>query len=192
MVGLPALDDGEVTGDGLFQDVLAALELADFLAVGNRGAIAGGGVERRNAGTTCAHFFGEGALWGQFHFQLATEQLAFELGVFAHVGGDHLANLPVFQQHAQTKTVNAAVVGNHGQALDATPLDFADKVFRDAAQAETTGQYRHVVGQAFEGLFIGCNALVQSGHADPPFVVVEPTRLSVSVCRHLHRKRLIC
>lgn len=117
----------------------------------------------------------------QLHLQLAAEQLAFELGVFAHVGSDHLADLPVFQQYAQAKAVDAAVVGNHGQALDAAPLDFANEVFRDAAQAETTGQYRHVVGQAFKGLFIGCNALVQSGHADPPFVVVEPTKLSVSV-----------
>ncbi len=118
---------------------------------------------------------------GQFHFQLAAQQLAFELGVLAHVGRDHLADLPVLQQHAQAKAIDTAVVGNHRKALDATALDFADKVFRDAAQAETTSQYRHVVGQAFECLFIGCNALVQSGHADPPFVVVEPTRLSVSV-----------
>jgi hypothetical protein len=54
-------------------------------------------------------------------------------------------------------------------------LDLGDEVFRDAAQAEAAGQYRHVVGQACKGLFIGCNALVQSGHADPPFVVVEPS-----------------
>ncbi|MNE32092.1 hypothetical protein D3C80_1256870 [compost metagenome] len=192
MVGLPALDDGEVTGNGFFKDVLAALELTHFFALGNRGAVAGGGEERRDAGTAGAHLLGQGPLRGQLHVQLTAEQLAFEFGVFSHIGGDHLANLPVFKQHAQAEAVDAAVVRDHGQALDATPLDFADEVFRDAAQAKTTGQYRHVVGQAVKGLFIGCYALVQSGHVDPPFVVVEPTRLSVSVCCHLHRRRLIC
>ena len=54
----------------------------------------------------------------------------------------------------------------------AAALDLGNEVFRDAAQAETARQYSHVVGQAFEGLFIGRYALVQSGHADPPFVVV--------------------
>ncbi|MOA19166.1 hypothetical protein D3C78_1395260 [compost metagenome] len=87
----------------------------------------------------------------------------------------------VLKQHAQAKAVDAAVVRDHGQALDATALDLVDEVFRDAAQAESTGQYRHVVGQAFKSLFIGCYALVQSGHADPPFVVVEPTGMSASV-----------
>ncbi|MCY1418722.1 hypothetical protein D9M71_342890 [compost metagenome] len=181
MVGLPAFDDGEVAGDGFFHNVLAAIELAYFLAFGNRSAIAGGGEERRDAGAASAHFLGQGALRGQFDFQLAAEQLAFEFGVLADIGGDHLADLVILKQHAQAKAVDAAVVRDHGQALDATALDLVDEVFRDAAQAESTGQYRHVVGQAFKSLFIGCYALVQSGHADPPFVVVEPTGVSVSV-----------
>ncbi|MNE30770.1 hypothetical protein D3C80_1243040 [compost metagenome] len=133
---------------------MAAIEVAHFLAFGNRGAVAGGGEERRDAGAACAHFFGEGALRGQFHFQLAAEQLALELGVFADIGSDHLADLVAFEQHAQAKAIDAAVVGHNRQALDATTLDFVDEVFRDAAQAETTGEYSHVVGETFKGLFV--------------------------------------
>src|SRR5690606_24468994 len=43
VVGLPALDDGEVAGDGRLEDVVTAVDLARFLAFGDRGAVAGGG-----------------------------------------------------------------------------------------------------------------------------------------------------
>src|SRR5690606_20423443 len=61
VVGLPALDDGEVALDGAFEDVVTAVELAHFLALGDRGAVAGGGEERGNAGAAGAQFFGQGA-----------------------------------------------------------------------------------------------------------------------------------
>jgi len=117
-------------------------------------------------------------LRGELHFQFAAEQLALELGVLADVGGDHLADLPVLEQHAQAKAVDAAVVGDHGQALDAAALDFGDEVLGDAAQAKAAGQHGHVVGQARQGLFVSCYTLVQSGHAQSPFVVVGTVRSS--------------
>src|SRR5450830_389756 len=115
VVGFPAFDDGEVAGDGLFHQVRTAVEFTGFLAVGDRGADPGGREEGWDAGATGAHFLGQGALGGQYHFDFTAEQLFFEEGVFTDIGGDHLADLPVFQQHAEAKAVDAAVVGNHGQ-----------------------------------------------------------------------------
>ncbi|MNZ49236.1 hypothetical protein D3C78_669970 [compost metagenome] len=100
----------------------------------------------------------------QFDFQLAAQQLLFEQGILANVGSDHLADLPVFQQHAQAEAVDAAVVGNHGQALDAHATDLRDQVFRDAADAEAAGNYRHVVGESGERFFVAAYAFIESCH----------------------------
>ena len=102
---------------------MAAVDLARLLAFGNRGAVAGGGEEGGDAGTAGAQLLGQGALRGEFDFQLAGEQLLLEQGVLADVGGDHLADLPVLQQHAEAETVDAAIVGYHGQIAHATTAD---------------------------------------------------------------------
>src|SRR5690606_19116195 len=110
------------------------------------------------------HFLGEGTLGSEFDFQFAAEQLTLEQGVFTDVGGDHLTNLSVFEQDAQAETVDAAVVGNNGQASDAHAFDFCDEVFRNAAQAKSTGKHCHVVGQPSEGFLISRNSFVESSH----------------------------
>jgi hypothetical protein len=122
------------------------VELAGFLAFSDGSPVAGGGVERGDASTACAKFFGQGALGGQFDFQLAAEQLAFEQRVLANIRRDHFADLMAFEQYTETKAVDAAIIGNNRKAFDATALYFRDQVFRDATQTETTGQDRHVIG----------------------------------------------
>jgi hypothetical protein len=82
----------------------------------------------------------------------------------------------IFQQHAQTEAIDAAVVGDHGQALDATALDFGDEVFRDPAEAEAARKHGHVVGKPIEGFFVCCHSLVESSHGDPAFFVVVSDR----------------
>ncbi len=69
-----------------------------------------------------------------------------------------------FQQHAQAKAVDAAVVGNHGQVAGAFALDLGDEVFRNAAQAKTAGEYGHAIFQACEGFFIGRHAFIETCH----------------------------
>ncbi|MNE58698.1 hypothetical protein D3C80_1537420 [compost metagenome] len=110
VIGFPALDDGEVTGDRLLHDVRAAVEFADLLAFGHRGAVAGSGEERRDTGTPGADFFCQRALRRQLHFQLTADRLLLEQRVLTNVGGHHLADLPVFQQQTEAKAVDAAVV----------------------------------------------------------------------------------
>ena len=46
----------------------------------------------------------------ELHLQLAGEELPLELLVLPDVGGDHLADLPVLQQKAETEVVDPAVV----------------------------------------------------------------------------------
>ncbi len=112
-------------------------------------------------------------MWREFDFQLAAEQLLFEQGILADVGRNHFPDLPVFKQDTESEAVNAAVVGDHGQALDAHAPDLRDEVFRDAAQAEAAAEYRHVVGQPGEGFFVGRYSFIESSHDDPPFIVVD-------------------
>ena len=89
-----------------------------------------------DAGTAGAHFSAR-VPWGvRFHLQFATHHLQPRTGVFAHVGGHHLANLLVYQQHAETVLVGAAVVRHHGQPGGAPTPDLLDQVLRDAAQAK--------------------------------------------------------
>ncbi|MDT4841579.1 hypothetical protein FQZ97_754390 [compost metagenome] len=192
MVRLPTLDDGEVAGDRRFEDVLATVEFTHFLAFGNRGAITGGSEEGRNAGAAGAHLLGEGALGRQFDFQLAAQQLLLEQGVFANVGGDHLADLAVFEQHAEAETIDAAVVGDHGEALGATAADLGDQVLGDATDAETTGQDGHVVSQPVQGFLVAVYPLVESTHAHVPLVFIDRGGVPPVSGPELLPSRLIC
>ncbi len=101
---------------------------------------------------------------GEYDFDFAAQQLLLEEGVFADVGGDHFANLPVLQQYAEAETVNATVVGDHGEIADALALDLGDQVFRDTAQAKAAGDDGHAVLQAFQRFFVGTHAFVETCH----------------------------
>lgn len=158
---------------------MAAIELARLLALGDRGAVAGGGEEGRDAGAAGADLLGQRALRGQFDFQFATEQLLLEQGVLADIGGDHLADLPVFQQHAEAETVDAAVVRDHREVPDPAPADFRDQVLGNPAEAEAPGEDGHAVGQAFEGLFVTAYSLVESAHAAVPLPALVIVRAAV-------------
>src|SRR4029453_14115942 len=62
LVGLPALDDRKVRADAAFEDVILAVEILDFLALGDLGADAGLGVEARNSRAAGPHPLRERAL----------------------------------------------------------------------------------------------------------------------------------
>jgi hypothetical protein len=81
-----------------------------FLAFGDDGSDAGAGVEAGDACAAGAHAFGEGALGAEFDFELAGEVLAFELGVFADVAGDHLFDLAIFEQEPRPQPSTPALL----------------------------------------------------------------------------------
>src|SRR3546814_20812546 len=70
-------------------DVFFAVELADFFAVGHNGTHAGTREEGRNAGAAGAKFLGQRTLRREFKLEIASQELALELFVFAHIRGDH-------------------------------------------------------------------------------------------------------
>ena len=73
--------------------------------------------------------------------------LARELLVLADVGADHLLDHVPVEQLAQAPAVDAAIVADHRQALDAARDDGVDQVLGNPAQAEAARDDRHVVAQ---------------------------------------------
>src|SRR5260370_3542043 len=61
-VALPRFDDGEVATQSALENVLAAIEFASFLGVGNHGDVAGGCVKGGNAAATSADAVRDSAL----------------------------------------------------------------------------------------------------------------------------------
>ncbi len=146
-VGGVGVHQGDVGLDGAFLDESLAVELRERFAFGDEGADAGLGVEGRDAGAAGAEALGQGALRGELHLQLAGEVLLGEELVLAHVGGDDLADLAGFNQHAEALAVHAHVVGDHGEVLDARIAHRLDQVGRDAAEAKASDGERHAVPQ---------------------------------------------
>ena len=68
----------------------------------------------RNTSTTSAELFSQSALRGEFQFELATQILALELFVLAHVAGNHFFDLAGFEQLAQTKAVHTSAMTSFG------------------------------------------------------------------------------
>ena len=147
MIALPGLDDREIADDAALHDVGLAVELAVLLALGDQRADAGLGEEGRDAGAAGADPLGQRALRVELDLDLAGQELARELLVLADIGADHLLDHVPVEQLAQAPAVDAAIVADHRQALDAARDDGVDQVLGDAAQAEAAGDDRHVVVQ---------------------------------------------
>ena len=151
-VGLPGFDEGEVGVDAALEDVGLAVEVFVLLAFGDESADAGAGVEAGDAGTTGSHAFGEGALRGEFDFELAGEVLAFELGVFSDVAGDHFSDLMGLEEEANSPLVDTGVVAGDGEVSGAGVAEGGDEGFGDAAETEAADGEEHVVAHnACEG-----------------------------------------
>ena len=144
-IALPGVHDGEIGEQAALHDVFLAVEFLHFLALGDQRADAGLGVEGGNAGAAGADALGQGSLRIEFEFQFAGEVLLREQLVLADIGRDHLLDLPRLQQAAQPDAVDAGIVGDHGQVLDAGIADRVRQGLGDAAQAEAAGHDHHAV-----------------------------------------------
>ena len=105
-----SLHQGDVGREGTFHDVGLTVELAQLLAFGHDGTDPGLGEEGRDAGAAGTQLFGQRTLRREFKGQFAGQVLALELLVFAHIAGDHLADLARVQQLAQAEAVHAGIV----------------------------------------------------------------------------------
>ena len=112
-VGAGGAHEGVVERQGVFQQVLAAVDHARLAALGEFGADRGGCVERRDAGTRGAQPFRQRALRHQLGIDLAGFVI---FGERQHVGrtrgggegADHLLHLAVLHQHADVGHCAAA------------------------------------------------------------------------------------
>ena len=92
--------------------------------------------ERGDAAAAGAELLGEGALRRQLELELAREVLPLELLVLADVRRRHLGDALVGEQHAEAPVVDAAVVRDDREAVDARVEQRLDQHHRDAAEPE--------------------------------------------------------
>lgn len=159
------LDQGEVGFQPALLHIGAAIEFGDRLALGEIRAVAGRGVKCRNACTTRADAFGQGALGDEFQLDF-TRQVA--LGENARVGGaregaDHLGDEALLNQGSDANMAVAGVVVDDGQVLWAAggkePVnEGVHQLDRRARTAETTDHDRRAIGNI-------CHGFVQRGDA---------------------------
>ena len=90
-----------------------------LLALGERGAGGRARVEAGNAGAAGAQLLGERALRREVQVELAGEHLPLEFLVLADVRRDHLLHLAGLEQQPHAEIVDAGVVADDRQSLDA-------------------------------------------------------------------------
>src|SRR6267378_5049934 len=159
-IAFPCFDEREIAAEGAFEDVLAAGEFARFFVVGDHGAVARGGVERGDAGTSRAEALAQRALRIQLHLQLATEDKLLEEFVFADVRGDHFLDLALLEQEADAEIVDAGVVADDGEVFRPFAADGGDKILRDATEAEAAHEDGGAVDEVGDGGVGGGGAFV--------------------------------
>jgi hypothetical protein len=104
-VGNAGADERVVQLQGVFQQVLAAIDHPGLAPSGELGSNSRGCIERRNAGARCAHPFGQRALGDEFGIDFARFVIFGERQHIGWTGGsgeraDDLRYLAVLDQHA--------------------------------------------------------------------------------------------
>ena len=98
----------------------------------------------------------------EIQFNLAFQHHFFQQLVFAHIGADVFANLSRGQQQAHAEAVDAHVIADGGEILDAFADQGADQVLRDAAQAEAAHHDYGAVGDIADRFVDTADYLVHS------------------------------
>ena len=144
-ITLRGLHEGQVRLDAPFKNIRVPIELTSFLPVCNDSAHAGSGKEAGNAGSAGAEPFGKCPLWRELQFEFISHELAFELGILAHVGTDHLPDLSSLQKEAQAPVINTSVVRDDREVTRSRIPERNDQLLRDAAESEATYRDGHAV-----------------------------------------------
>src|ERR1700733_16069633 len=118
-IALPGLDEGEVSFQRVFHDVSAPVKLAPLLTFGDHSSDAGGRKERRNASTTCSNALGKCSLRDQIELHSPLQYHFLQKPIFADVSPNVLADLPVRQKQSHAKSVDASIIADRSEVLDA-------------------------------------------------------------------------
>ena len=150
-IRLPALDDREIGADAAFEDIVLAVEVFHFLALGNQRADAGLGVETGNASAARAAALRQGPLRAELDLQFAGQILPLEFLILADIRTDHLLDLAGAQQLAEALAIDPGIVARNCQVFGSGIADRVDQALGDAAQPKAARANRHpVMEQPFE------------------------------------------
>src|SRR5262249_25254152 len=137
LVALPRLDERNVAQQAALHDIFLAVEDLGFLAFGDLGAHAGLGVEGGDASAAGAATLGQSALRIEFDLELSFEIEFGEGLVFSDVRRDHLLDLAGLQEETQPRSVDAGIVTDTSQPLNARLADRQDQLVGNADQPES-------------------------------------------------------
>jgi hypothetical protein len=152
-VAAQRLDQREVGVDGRLQHVVAAVDQARFLALGQQGAVAGRAEEAADAGAGGADAFGQVALGREFELDLAGAVQRVEVvGIgLAREGADDLAHPLGLQQRRQAGFAVAGVVVDDGELARALGDQRVDQRGRHAGVAEAADHHGGAVVHVGDG-----------------------------------------
>src|SRR5258708_26185177 len=146
-VALPRLYQRHVAEQAALHHVFLAVEGLGLLAFGDLGADAGLGVEGRDARAAGAAALGQRALPVELDLELAFEVELGEGLVLADVRTDHLLDLAVLEQQPEPRAIDAGVVADADQVLDARIAHGVDQLVGNADQPEAAAHQHLAVGQ---------------------------------------------
>src|SRR5262249_38674661 len=118
-VSFPGFNESKVGFERAFHYMGTAVELAHFFAFGHNGARARRSKECGDPGTARSDTLRQRALRVERQCNFAAVHLLLKDFVLADVRTDVLLNLPVEQEFAETIFINARVVRNRCEILDA-------------------------------------------------------------------------
>src|SRR6476619_5035326 len=148
VVGAVRLDEGVVGADRQLEHVVPAVDLAHLLALGERGAVAGRGEERADAGPGRADALGEVALRHELELDLAGAVLRVELVavVLPRERADDPAHPARADQRRQPDVAVAGVVVDDGEVARAALDERLDELHRLTGRPEAADEDGGAVG----------------------------------------------
>ena len=167
-------DEGVVGVQGVFEDVFFAVDDAMFLAFGDLGADAGGGVEGADACAGGADSFRQSSLGDKLSFDLAAVVEFFEVGGLGRMrgggkGADDLSDTTGFDEGAEVDAVvegaGAGMVGDGGEARCALSEEGCDEISGGTGPGEPGDHDGRAVGDVGDGFVEGIVDLVS--HFEP-------------------------
>src|SRR5699024_2228826 len=136
-----------VAVDGVFQHIVAAVNLAGLFALGQHGAVSGWGEEGTNTSTCGAESLGEVTLGDQFQFDFTGTVGLIEVPRvrLAWERANNFVDPALFDQQGQSLFGLSGVVVDDGQVLGASIEESPNELHRLAGISEATNQYRRAV-----------------------------------------------
>ena len=83
--------------------------------------------------------------------QFATQHLALELRIFAHITADHALDLSRLQKQSKAEVVHPCIVTDAGESFGTGLHQSSNALLRDTTKAEATDHQGHTVLDAHKG-----------------------------------------